>query len=223
MARGPPRTPLWAGDWAKPRSPGRQEESARWRQCLHTWRPPGTCQRAESCGYLGYSQLCVVCVVPETRARYLLFHFFPLGDSSREGRGSKEKEKKEEVKLCQTRICPLLFPPKVPKESGLCLPSPGPVQSPPPRSLSNTLDFIVCLPHKGAYEHLCQLTSFLCLGSSMAPTFFRVKAKVLTTVHKALQDLAPLPSPSSLLPPPTCSLPPVTMASWLFLGYLSVE
>lgn len=65
------------------------------------WRPPGTCQRAESCGYLGYSQLCVVCVVPETRARYSLFHFFPLSYSSREGGGSKEKEK-EEIKLYQT-------------------------------------------------------------------------------------------------------------------------
>lgn len=97
LARGPPRTPLQAGDWAKPRSPGLQAESARWRRCLHTGALPGPAKEQKAAGTL-VTRSCAWFASSQRPGRDI-FHFFSLGDSSREGGGSKEKEKKEEVKL----------------------------------------------------------------------------------------------------------------------------
>lgn len=49
-------------------------------------------------------------------------------------------------------------------------------------------------PPEGAREHLCQVTSLLCLEPSMALTSFKAKAKVLLEAHKVLHHQSPSPS-----------------------------
>lgn len=91
---------------------------------------------------LGYLRLCVR-VVPETSAPCLLS--LPPLDGPMGVLIKKEKEVEE--KLYPPRIHPLPTASTASARSSLHHCSPGPGQSPPPRSLGSSLDLIVWFPH----------------------------------------------------------------------------
>ena len=88
--------------------------------------------------------------------------------------------------------------------------SSGPAQSPPPwppSSRPGSPQAVSPKQPEGTCEHLNQVQPVLCPQTSRAPIFLGVKAQVLPTIPKALQDLPPAPVPSLPSPPPS---PPLT-------------
>lgn len=113
LARGPPQTPFQAGDWTKPQSlalGGKRSLAA----VPALWCPPGTHQSAESCGFLGVSRLCVVCVVPQTRARCFLFPFFLWATLWEEVNREIKRRRRNYTNPESAHFSPLPRPPRAP-------------------------------------------------------------------------------------------------------------
>lgn len=141
--------PFKSGDWAKPRSPGGGAGSVPWQRRLvgallgpaRAWRAAGTLV-TRSCEWFAPSQR------PGRDVFFLPFSFgrlfgagwwwWWLTEKEREGGGGE---------IIPIPNPPTSHPSTISTGSSLHHRSPGPVQSPPPRSFSSSLDLIVSFPH----------------------------------------------------------------------------